>query len=174
MASGNTVDTAGSLILLNGMQLGTTASTRVGQNITIRSVECRVINRVTAGTGVDQTHRFGLYVDKQCNGVALTGVDLLNAATIYGLRNLNNRSRFKCLLDKFIVLNATGEPGAEKYWHLYLKFKRPIVVQYNGGNAGTIADINSNSMYIYLIGSQAPGATAGTQTGYYRIRYTDQ
>lgn len=172
-AVNTTADTAGSLALCNGLVPGNGASQRVGQNISIRSIELRLLSYVTPATGVDQVHCFALVVDRQANALAMTGALYLNAATIYGLRLLENRKRFKTLMDKSTYLNATAEPGSGSYTHYYLKLKRPIQVEYNTGNAGTVADIVSNSLYLYIIGSAAPGVTAGTIAGYVRIRYTD-
>lgn len=168
-----TMDTAGSLVLLNGLVPGNGASQRVGQNVAIRSIEFRLLNYVTAGTGIDQVHRYALVVDRQANATPMTGAQYLNAATIYGQRLLENRKRFKTILDKSRYMNATAEPNSGCYTHKYIKLKRPLITEYNTGNAGTIADIVSNSLYLYNIGSAPPGATAGTIAGYVRIRYTD-
>lgn len=173
VAVGMTMDTAGALTLLNGLTPGTGASQRIGMNIQIMSVELRLLNFVTAGTGTDQVHRMALVMDRQCNATAMTGVAYLNSATIYGMRLLENRKRFKTFMDKPMYLNATAEPGAGCYTHYYNKFRRPLTVEYNTGNAGTVADIVSNSLYLYGIGSSAPGVGAGTCNGYARIRYTD-
>ena len=55
----------------------------------------------------------------------------------------------------------------------YIKFRRPIVTEYNAGVAGTIADIATNSLYLITIGQQNAGLTAGITLGTCRIRYTD-
>lgn len=77
------------------------------------------------------------------------------------------------MLDKFYVINATAEPFTGKVHHIYMKLKRPLMVEYNAGNAGTVADIVSNSLYFVSVGSNAAGATAGDVSGNIRIRYTD-
>lgn len=169
-----TVSTSGALTLLNGLVPGTGAQQRVGQNIRLMTLELRLLNFVTAATGTDQVHRIAVVLDKQCNAAAMTGAQYLNTATIYGLRLLENRKRFKTYLDKCVYLNASAEPGAGCYWHSYIKFRRPVTVEYNTGNAGTITDIVSNSLYLYGIGSQATGAGLdGSCNGYARIRYMD-
>lgn len=173
VAVNTTMDTAGSLVLLNGLVPGNGASQRIGQNIQIKSVELRLLNYVIAGTGIDQVHRYAVVCDRQCNATAMTGAQYLNAATIYGLRLLENRKRFKTYMDCSKYMNATAEPNSGFYYHYYLKLRRPLTTEYNTGNAGTVADIVSNSLYLYCIGSAAPGATAGTLAGYVRIRYTD-
>lgn len=167
------MDSGGSLALLNGLVPGTGASQRVGQSIRLMSVELRLLNFVTAATGVDQVHRIALVLDKQTNAAAMTGAAYLNSATIYGLRLLENRKRFKTFMDRPMYLNATAEPGAGCYSHIYLKMRNPVTVEYNTGNAGTVADIVSNSLYLYAIGSAPPGVTAGSCNGYARIRYID-
>lgn len=167
------MDTAGAVQLLNGLVPGNGASQRIGQNIAIRSIEFRLLSYVTAGTGIDQVHRYAIVVDRQCNATAMTGASYLNSATIYGMRLLENRKRYKTVMDKARYLNATAEPNSAFYYHKYIKFRRPITTEYNTGNAGTVADIVSNSLYLYMIGSSAPGVTAGTVGGYVRIRYTD-
>lgn len=168
------VDQNGVFVLLNGLIPGSGASQRIGQKVEIRSLECRLNTRATAGTGIDQIHRLIILMDRQCNGaapVALT--DFLNAGNYQGLRQLNNRKRFKVVKDYYLSLNATAEPGSQRAIYKYMKFRRPIVVEYNAGIAGTIADIVSNSMFFVAIGQQPAGVGAGSCVGYFRIRYTD-
>jgi len=162
------------MTLLNGLAPGNSASQRVGMKVSIQSLELRIRNQVTAGTGVDQIHRLIVLQDQQANGIvpaALT--DFLNAGNYQGLRNLAQRKRFRILKDYYFTLNATGEAGSQKCIHKYMKFRRPIITEFNAGVAGTIADISTNSLFFVCIGSIAPGATAGTSVGYIRIRYTD-
>ena len=167
------VSTGTSSWLLNGLAPGSSASQRIGQKVSVRSLEIRLYNQVTAGTGVDQLHRQLVVMDRQANGAPPAIANILSAADVAAPRNLEYRKRFKVLLDKTFTLNATAEPGSQKWRKYYIKFKRPIVVEFNAGVAGTIADIVTNSLYIFNIGSQAAGATAGTVTGYIRMRYTD-
>lgn len=168
------VDTTGAQYALNVMQLGNTASTRVGMKISIRSIEIRVYNQVTPATGIDQVHRMYLMVDRQANGVGPAAVtDYFSAANIYGLRQLANRKRFKCMLDKTIYLSAAGEANSGRFRKFYVKLRRPLVVEYNTGNAGTVADIVTNFLFLGFIGNVVAGGTAGSSAGYARIRYTD-
>lgn len=127
----------------------------------------------TPGTGVDQVLRYQIFVDRQANGVACTIGQQLSANSVLGLRSMTNRKRFKCITDRAFNINAVGESGSFRYFHKYIKFRRPLIVEYNAGVAGTIADIVSNALYFYTVGSAAPGATAGVQYGNCRIRYTD-
>lgn len=170
---GNAVNTTGAYSLINGLTLGNTANSRVGQKISIRSIELRYYGFVTAGTGVDQIHRMSIIVDRQANGVTPTVGSHLTSNTPVGLRDLAYRSRYKTLFDRVWTMNASGEPGSFRNMHVYLKFRRPIVVEYNTGNAGTVADITTNAIYFYRVGTQAAGGTAGSSNSTCRIRFTD-
>lgn len=168
------VDQVGNFTLLNGLAPGSGASQRIGQKVMVMSMEFRLNTRVTATTGIDQIHRLIFLQDCQANGVAPAALtDFLSAANYQGLRQLNNRKRFKCLKDYYISLNAASEPGGQKAIYKYMKLRKPIVVEYNAGVAGNITDIVSNSIYFIAIGQQAAGANAGTVVGYIRLRYTD-
>lgn len=170
----NAMDTTGAMLLLNGLQPGSSASQRIGMKVSIRSLEMKLIGFATAGTGVDQEHRWLVLLDRQANGAAPAALtDFLAAGNTKGLRNLANRRRFKIVLDKRYYVNSAGEPGAARVFNVYMKFRRPLIVEYNAGVTGTVADIVSNSLFLVLIGQQAAGATAGTLQGYVRIRYTD-
>jgi len=170
-----TADTTPVLTLVNGVTMGTSAANRVGQSITMRSLQLRLVNAATPATGTDQIHRLLLVLDRQANGTAPTLPDILYpGGTLFTMRNLDNRKRFKILWDKTIVLDASGEPGTIRFTKMYLKFRRPVTVDFNGGNAGSIGDITSNSLYLCLLGSNAPGNTAGICQGNVRVRFTDQ
>lgn len=166
-------DTTGAVVLVNGLVPGTSASTRVGNNVECRTFEMRFVNYATTATGIDQIHRVLLVRDSQTNGATPGLTDILTDDTIYGLRNLANRKRFKILFDHTSVLNAIGEPGAQTFTHKYVKFRKPIRVEYNTGTAGTVADITSNGLFLLFIGNVNSGTAAGTTKYTFRLRYTD-
>lgn len=168
------MNTTAAQLLVNGLAPGSGASERIGQKVMVRSIQLRLVQYVTAGTGADQFHRVLLFVDRQANGAAPTLGSQLSANSVLGMRSLVNRKRFKILWDKSCHMNATAEPGSMLFRKAYIKFRRPLVVEFNAGVAGTIADIVSNSLYFYVVGSLAAGPTAGGIEGVARIRYTDQ
>jgi len=169
------VDNASTVRLLNGIQRGDDISNRIGRRITLRSIELRGYNYVTTATGTDQIHRVMLVLDAQPNGAALTTAMVLETVSHLSPRNLENRMRFRILFDKTMALNSDlanhEEPGARKIWKIYKRFHIPVT--FNAGDAGTIADITTNSLYLILIGSNAAGVTAGSFQGYSRLRFTD-
>jgi hypothetical protein len=164
-------DTTGSLTLLDGCSKGTDLNQRVARQITVRSLQMILRPRVTPTTGVDQYHRVMLVKDLQPNGAIFGITDLLISASHISLTNLSNQMRFKILFDRTFMLNASGESFSGRIFRENIKTK--FTVQYNSGNAGTIADIATSSLYLLVIGSEAAGVTAGTVSGNVRVRYTD-
>ena len=150
---------------LNVMQLGNTASTRVGQKIAVRSIELRIQVRPTAATGVEQFGRFIVVLDRQPNAAApAAATDFMAAATTTSPRALTNRKRFKFLLDRSYALGSvvagtnTSTPTS-RYYHIYMKLRRPIIVEFNAANNGTVADISTNHIFYTTVGSEAAGNT---------------
>lgn len=164
-------DTTGAIVLLNGIARGDDINERTGRQVTLRSVQLSLTFGVVSGTGIDQYQRYMVVLDHQPNGAALAITDVLDGVTVTHQRNLNNRKRFTVLMDKHYSLNASAESGSRRVSQMYRRLN--TVVDFNGGDAGTIADITTNSVYFISIGSVAAGATAGSVIGTARIRYTD-
>lgn len=158
--------------LINGLTQGAGIGQRIGQEILMRSVQLNAVSVATAGTGTDQRARILLVYDRQANGGAPAMTDVLESASEVAMRNLQNRKRFKILMDKCIHLNATGESDSEITWRFYRKLRHPVT--FNAGNAGTVADIATGSMYLMFYGSNGAGATAGSCLLSARIRFTDK
>lgn len=166
----------GSVVFLQPTLTTTGVSGRIGNKIAIRSLELRLRAAVTPGTGVDQIQRFTVVLDRQTNATGPTTLgQIYQAGSIMSPRNLENRKRFKFIVDKTFGLNASGESGSQRWFYFYIKFRKPVVVEYNNnaGSPSTVADIVSNSMHLFSSGSEAVGATAGTHYYYCRLRYTD-
>lgn len=180
--------------LLNGMQTGTTASTRVGRKIKITSIQVRANCKVgipAAGGTVDSYMgrvAFAIVYDKQSNGVAPAWLDVFdNSSTTttsnpFAMRNMSNAERFVVLYYKYgdlavnqaTTTNGAGQATEVTQLDLDCYRKVNLETQFNAGNAGTIADIATGSLYTMYLGVDTE--TAGTLfscTGFARIRYTD-
>lgn len=162
--------TAGTLTLLNGCTQGDGPSNREGTQIHIKSIQIRVRTEFNAADASAGPVRFVLVQDKQPNGAAPTVANIYSvttAAAIDALRNLDNRKRFKILADRTYVMSQNGTPGFQD--DIYLK--KPIVTQYNSGNAGVVSDISSNSLYVLIASDQAVN---GPFLAFYaRVRFTE-
>lgn len=168
------VSTTPIVTLLNGLSQGTTASTRIGRQILMKSIELRGHFQADSATTFTPV-RCACVLDRQPNGAAPAFTDIYDAATPTALRNISNKKRFKVLFDSG-VLAVTGNSSAPNdnslipYEH-YRKIKIPV--QYNSGNAGTVADIATNSLFMVFIGGTASGTADAGFTGSLRVRYED-
>lgn len=174
--------TTASITLLNGCQLGTSASTRVGRKICIKSIFMRgSLQKENPADGIGQTVRMMIVWDKQPNGAVISSItDLLVSASTDALNNLSNRDRFIVLMDKVRDINPSAGSytgAAASFATQRVSLKKYLNVKldtiYNDGNAGTIADIATGALYLIVIGSVAAG-TSDVDTNFnVRIRYTD-
>lgn len=171
------IDSASGVLLINGIGRGDDINQRNGREIVMKSVEVNFTLQVTPATGTAQVHRVVIVYDRQTNGTALTAADVYGAGpTILSVRNLENRKRFKVLMDRTYNLGAAvvQTVGAHNFIRdsFYRKLNHPVT--FNSGNAGTVADITTGSMYVVYIGSNAAGPTAGSIVVQARIRYEDK
>jgi len=166
---------ANCLALVNPIARGDDINERTGRQVIMKSVEFRADVQVDAA-GVDQTARVLLVYDKQTNASALTAAQVFHGAEAahrpFQMRNLENRSRFTCLMDKTVVLNAAGESGSKRSIKFYRKLNLPVT--FNNGDGAGVADIVTGSLYIIATGTEAAGATDGSVVGYCRVRYEDK
>lgn len=184
------VSTTGAFALLNGCIQGTDYTNRIGRKIMLKSLYIRGI--VASDVGVTMTSpaitvaqqaRMIIFCDNQPNGATPAVLDLLNNATTVSQLNLNNRDRFKILVDKTFVLdpivyNTTATQSvaaATNQIRQYKKFKKlNMETIYNSGNAGTVGDMNTGALWLFWIGSQAVGVgTDATATWTCRVRFND-
>jgi len=165
-------DIAATLRLLNGMQQGDTPSARDGRKITVKSIE---IDGLVKAVDEPNMSRHMLVYDKQANGAAPVVTDILDSSSVYGLRNLDNRSRFIILWDYKIPL-PMGEREVNNREYRKLKYYKRHNLQtiYNSGNAGTIADISTGALYYLSISDTVLTAGAEPEESIQiRIRFTD-
>nr|WAE43220.1 MAG: capsid protein [Cressdnaviricota sp.] len=168
------IDSTGGLTLLNGIQQGTTPSTRIGSVLNMRRIEVRLQATVTASTGIDQFQRFLLVYDRQTNGAALTGAQVLVNYDTTAPPLLENRDRFSILWDCNFHLNAAAESDSQKALYKTCVLNLPEVFIAGAGTVDTVADIKTGSLYLMYVGSVTAGATAGSFTGFSRIWYSDK
>lgn len=190
--AGVAIAATGTLDLINGLTAGTGFQNRIGRQVSLKSVYMRYklalnVPDITAGSLVDRTSppqlcRMILFVDSQPNGAAPATTDLLVAATTTSQLNLNNRDRFTILVDKVYNFGAQMADAASGLqlttppWiqHFEVYKKIGIKTTFNAGNAGTVADINTNSLYqLFICDNGAVAANAVVYTGTTRLRFTD-
>jgi len=165
-------DTTGTIALINGLDRGDDDGSRIGRKVTMKSLEIRGVAKPTVTTGLAQAIRVIVCYDTQTNAAAPGITDVLNTADAMSLRNMNGSNRFKILVDWYSQLgDATGDERIPALVHEFRSFTLPV--QFNNGDAGTVADMVSGSVYLITLGELVAGVTAGAGTIRSRIRYID-
>lgn len=157
-------------VLLNGVAQGTSAITRLGDRISLTSLQIRMIFSADVDNLASSQHRFIVVLDKQTNAAAPdistnndTSVLDISVVTLLYNAPYNRRTsdRYKILYDKrvdfnpLMATNTTPGTGAvttvASIGHSK-KFKKQLQHQarYNGAGA-TVADIVSGSIFCFLI-----------------------
>jgi hypothetical protein len=165
------IDTSGSpamanawtYVLLNPISQGTTPVTRVGQSVKCVGLELRANVFVSAAsTAIGQTVRIMLFIDKQPNAAAPGAADIYPAGSLTP-RVVGYIDRFGIMFERTYALNNvnntifTFDYIARQSWH----------EEFNTGNAGTIADITKNALYLGYYTDQS----ANFPTISYNARY---
>jgi hypothetical protein len=150
--------------LLNNISQGTGATNRTGRrtlNERMRvSFTWNICQNVTNSNPLDG-YRVIIAYDKECRGSNFGLADLLTTST-FGEPAFNssfledNRDRFVVLLDKqhygcnlFSLTNNTVFGGVH---HWVTEIQLPKNTHYYNTNVGTIADIDSGSIYAFVFG----------------------
>lgn len=175
--SNNTSTTAGSAafsaaLLLNGMAPGSDASSRIGRRVTIKSLLIRYAF-MGASTGTwGSPMRILVVYDKQSNAAAPAITDILLTDDYSSCNNLSNRDRFVTIFDN--ITGGCGGGGGEPSTASGVLYKRlNFETMFNAGSAGTIADITSGAIYMFVATTNRVTVAGHTQATRIRLRYTD-
>jgi len=154
-------------------QLGTGINQRIGQKVSV--VKQVIRGQVFAPILTNQTAshqnpvvRLIHFMDEQTNSTQAQGEDLMSAPSAnatsapFGFQNVNNFGRFKVLKDKMRTLPVGNisydgtnieQGGVAIPFKFTFKPKKPVVMQFNATNGGTVADIVNNSFHLLAITS---------------------
>lgn len=141
-------------LLLNGLSQGTTVGTRLGNKCRFSSIDMRLYFYNTTNTfSNDNIFRVILVKEKPALGAAISLNSLLGSATpivtaLYEDTNRDFKHRFKILMDRsYNMWDNTG--FCQRMIHIRKRLN--FITNYARGNAGTIADIDVNSLYLVVI-----------------------
>jgi len=167
------------ITLLNGCAPGSDATNRIGRRVLVKSVQLSGYAAASTATVIAPC-RWAIVIDRQPNGATFSFTDCWDTALADTLRNPNNLQRFQIIHDTGVVavIGSTQPSPAIAAtstsmvpFHLYKKLNVPV--QYNSGTAGTIADIQTNAIFLVTWGSQA-GLNGADFTSRIRIRFADE
>jgi len=156
----NIVSTGGLSYLINGITRGTTDSTRVGRRIRLRRLRASgFVHPVSNTINVDdgQTIAILWVYDRQSNGATQALSDILTRA-VPECVTANNPERY-LILKHLIVscspyiysgLNQFSEGVDNMVVPYFFEIELDLPTTYNSGNAGTIADITSGALFMYV------------------------
>lgn len=172
--------------------VGAALNQRIGRHIKVMKIKIsgtiQCIPQTAQSTAdANSIIRLILVQDQQTNSAQMTPAQLLNDAsaiqsTIHSYQNPNNFGRFRVLKEKKYAianLNYAGSPTANdviqagqvirfKFNH---RFAKPVSVQFNATNGGTVADIVDNSFHI-ICGTTS--VQMATNISYYaRVSYKE-
>lgn len=193
------VDTDGDFKLLNGTKAGTGYHERIGNKITMKSIELRIQfeknANVLASPQEDLYQRVLCVYDNQTNGVEPVWADVIRSIDITGTPsststdfvNLANRNRFIILMDKTFVcprqdqVTPTGNMDMT-FWslidgeapcqtHQFIKLKG--LKTFYKASTGLISDITTGGLYIMTFGNQTDAKTGVDILVSSRLRYWD-
>ncbi len=150
---------------MNSPAQGTTALTRIGDKIIVRSINLRLTFRqppttaTVLGTTAGNLVRVILLIDHQCNGTVPTVGDILTTTTdTNSFREMQTTARFTVLMDKFIVFNpiVTIDTPATPDWTVggitkqctFYK-KTSLLCQFDSSSAGSIGSQTNNALLLY-------------------------
>lgn len=165
--------------LLNGIAQGDGPDQRNGRQITMKSIQLRLmISPTDGGTAIAGNVRIVLLLDRQPNSAAPTISDVFTGTNAMTLTNLDNRQRFQILGDMVYdvggQINLTAAPVAgggfpARNCVYYRKYGHTVT--YNG-TTNAIGSIASNSIYLICLSANSPSTGFQVQ-GYARVRFTD-
>jgi len=157
--------------LLNGVSEGTDEQSRIGRELTLTSIYMRGSVNGTITPTEAGFCKWYIVQDTQSNAAIFPITNFLISDDINALGNLDYRTRFKIIAtDKW---EQSGNLGNDKFIHLIDFYKKlNIPVEFNNNNAGTIADITRNSLYL-LTNTYGLGVNSQNTVLNIRVRFDD-
>lgn len=195
IVAGQAFVNTGTFQLLNAMVQGSDLVNHQGRRIQMKSLHIRggiFQNQAGAAAGADFFRIIVLY-DRQPNGAAPALADVLQSVSqagatttsAYAMLNMSNAERFKILAQETFksddpsgnVLGnepATVSTAFKANWLFdrYIKLKN-LETHFTGGNAGTVADMTTGSIYLLTVGMQSAANYQYGCSYASRIRFSD-
>lgn len=165
---------AGAIAFLNGVAQGTDYNQRIGRTTLMKSILFRISLGKSAVSSDGACCRALIFYDAQSNGAAPAVTDVLASASYLAPMNLNNRDRFKILMDCYFDLEAyTGSPIATGSFKNETKtmFKKFNMECQFSGTGSTVGSVSTGGIFVLLISDE--NGTVGYDF-WSRIRYTDK
>ncbi len=170
------VSTTATVRLLNGLQRGTSATTRSSFNVGWISFQMRCSITVDT-TSLSQRIRMVLVWDKQTNRATPAWLDVFDTATPETMTSLENSQRFLILRNYYFCLTgrhtaADMTSGSCRVMEEFFKMGNKRTRYDSDTNTGIVDEIASGGCFLMTIGSAAPGTAAANLDVAVRFRFT--
>jgi hypothetical protein len=166
------------LAILPKVQQGQTYDTRIGDKITVKSIDFRI--RFTLNTehftGPLPDAAVWIVLDKNPNGVGAKWTDIFHGSTCTTLsqKHMKNENRFQILKTFYIPMGGYPFVDADaptvcmppKF--MYYKYKKPTIVRYQS-SGGTNADIVENNIYVITTSNAGSLKNLHERDGWYTL-----
>lgn len=162
------ISSSGAVALCNGVAQGTDYNQRIGRKFTMRSIYVRAATFTQGAAPLPDLARLMLVFDCQANGAALTITDVLTAVSTTAANNLNNRDRFKVIMDKVLANSPNGPENVFRK-----TFRKGFWEVINSGTTNAIGSIQSGSLYFIYLGDQPLGVNNVGLNCTIRVRFED-
>lgn len=156
--------------LLTPIAQGVNDTERIGRKVRLLKMDLRYNAYMASTTTVGSPFRIKIVYDKQANGVAPTAAQVLTTDSMISPNNLDNADRFITLADWYTQpMSVPSDMNESK------RLTRKMDLnQIWSAATGTIADITTGSVYLWVWSNGQIATTAGVFSYYCRFRYTDQ
>lgn len=165
--------TTGSVTLLNSLSAGSDYTQRIGRKCLFKSIFIRGWVFPEDTSTVNNLARIIIFYDRQTNSSTPAITDLLVSATSVSNINLDNRERFKILVDKQFAMpayiEASGMGTIPKSFKIYKKVNLDTI--YDDTTAG-VGSISTGGIFMLTIGNAVSG-TGSTFQVCSRLRFSD-
>lgn len=169
------VSTTANVTHLTALSQGVTSKTRIGDKVHFSSIE---MNMEVVGKDSFNRMFVALVLAKHINGIAPSALEIYNfgaytiAMAYLAQRNFPERKKFRVLRVWRILLNGT-DPTNFMPWIKKFKYHRKLnFTTYYNGNAGTVADVEHNGLFLISI-SDSAAVTHPTISVDMRLKYQD-
>lgn len=165
----------GTSVCLNLTAEGAGDANRVGKKITMKSIEWRIgFSNEASITVARQPVRCMLIYDEQPNGALPAVTDMLEASSVFSMKNSDNAQRFTILKDWYVDYNTFGitDTAADRVYvadHGYLPLKG-LQTMYKGTTA-VIGSVATGSLLFFCLGLTASGSTDMNMDARFRLRF---
>ncbi len=170
------VTSSGVIELVNGVLIGTSNSSRIGNKIHIHKVMIRGFSFLTDTTDDGDVVRLLLVEDRSAAGTTPTVANVLDTVSTSSFKNQNTMNRFNFIWDhrfawdsRSVAVENPPTTFVQKHT-IFEGFKRTNIVTEYTSSVVTFAAISTSSIFLLSLSNEAGAITI---SGRVRISYTD-